>query len=418
MNRLRRALVPGLAALLALAACGDDSTAASGTTTTRPSSTGSSTGAGSTGAGSTGAGSTGAGSTGPAATTVEGAPGTTIGPGTVTASGISPDRCEANRKAGTITYLSGFDFAASASIVEVVVAKAKGYFAAMCLDVQLRSSFSTANYPLVSAGQAQFASAGSYVELLNFNAGGGGLVAVVEDGKTGIDELLVKPSAGVTTTADLKGKTIGVKGALPPSLVAMLAKAGLRSGVDTREVLLDGFDPVAHWKLPIDALPGYKSNEPLQLDRAGIRYGVLDPSAAGIPGSFGLIYTSRSFVAQHPSAAQDFVRAALRGLADAMANPDEAATICFQAITAGGNKNFLSDEGERSRWKVESQIVRQATPAGQPIGVVDAPALRDQVAVYAAAGVFKQPPATDGTLDTRLAAGSYGPDGALIWPAS
>jgi hypothetical protein len=101
-----------------------------------------------------------------------------------------------------------------------------------------------------------------------------------------------------------------------------------------------------------------------------------------------------------------------------MANPDEAATICFQAITAGGNKNFLSDEGERSRWKVESQIVRQATPAGQPIGVVDAPALRDQVAVYAAAGVFKQPPATDGTLDTRLAAGSYGPDGALIWPAS
>ena len=62
--------------------------------------------------------------------------------GEVTAAGIPPERCDANKAAGTITYLSGFDFSASASIVEVIVAEHKGYFDDMCLDVELKPSFS------------------------------------------------------------------------------------------------------------------------------------------------------------------------------------------------------------------------------------------------------------------------------------
>ena len=58
-----------------------------------------------------------------------------------------PARCAANELAGTITYLSSFDFAASASIVEVLVAKQKGYFDELCLDVEVKPSFSVENYP-------------------------------------------------------------------------------------------------------------------------------------------------------------------------------------------------------------------------------------------------------------------------------
>ena len=61
----------------------------------------------------------------------------------VTADGISTERCAANEAAGTITYLSSFDFAASASIIDVVTASEKGYFEDMCLDVELKPSFST-----------------------------------------------------------------------------------------------------------------------------------------------------------------------------------------------------------------------------------------------------------------------------------
>ena len=108
----------------------------------------------------------------------------------VTAAGITPERCAANKAAGAITYLSSFDFSAAASILDVVVAKDRGYFDDMCLE-RRRSSpgFSTSNYPLVAGGQAQFSSAGSYTEILNYSKDGAKFVAVADYGKTPIEAL-------------------------------------------------------------------------------------------------------------------------------------------------------------------------------------------------------------------------------------
>src|SRR5678815_3790620 len=105
-------------------------------------------------------------------------------PGGVSPTGITAERCDANKKAGKITYLSGFDFAASASIVDVVIAKDKGYYDKMCLDVDLKSSFSTANYPLVASNTAQFSSGGNYTCLLQQSKDGAQLVTLAVEGKT------------------------------------------------------------------------------------------------------------------------------------------------------------------------------------------------------------------------------------------
>ena len=196
---------------------------------------------------------------------------------------VDPDRCALNQDAGTITYLSSFDFAAAASIVDVVVAEQSGYFDDMCLDVELLPSFSTANYPLVASDEAQFSSAGNYTEILNNTGEGAEFVAFVDYGKSPI-EALITPEGGATELADLEGGTIGVKGDIPPSIVAMLAQAGLARGTGYSEVLLDGFDPQAHLATDIDALPVYKSNEPGQLDAAGVPYTLFDPTDEGIPG--------------------------------------------------------------------------------------------------------------------------------------
>ncbi len=338
--------------------------------------------------------------------------------GAVKESGISADRCAANKAAGKITYLSSFDFAATASIVEVVVAKQKGYFEKMCLDVDLKSSFSTANYPLVAANTAQFSSAGSYVEQLNFSTDGAELVTVVMDGKTGVDALLVRADGPVKTPADLKGKKIGIKGALPPAEVALLNKYGLKKGSDYEEVTLQGFDPKQHWALPIDALPVYKSNEPGQLDAAGIRYTMFDPAKEGIPGSFGLIYTSKTFHDSHPSAVQDFVRAAMKGMEDAIANPTEAVDISFKKITEGGNKNYLQPTGEAYRWGVESKLVTEATPKGEGVGLVHRADLDKQVAAYLKAGVLSAKTKVDGTYDDTVAKSVYNGNGKVIWPTA
>jgi ABC-type nitrate/sulfonate/bicarbonate transport system substrate-binding protein len=353
-----------------------------------------------------------------ASTTAGTSPGTTraAGASVTNGSAFPADRCAANKAAGKITYLSGFDFAAAASIVEVVVAKEKGYFDKVCLDVDVKPSFTTANYPLVGANTAQFASAGSYTEMLGYNKDGAHFVALAIDGKVGVDALLVKPDSGITTPAGLKGKKVGVKGALPPAEVALLNKYGLKEGNDYEEVSLDGFDPKVHWALPIDALPIYKSNETGQLDAAGIKYTMFDPAKEGIPGDFGVLYTNAKFTADHPTAVQDFVRAAMKGMEDAQADPGAAVKIAVAKINGNGNPNFLSEAGEGYRWGVEAKLVKDNTPAGEGIGVIHPDSLTKLVDAYTTAGVFTTKPSTDSTY-SDLAKGVYDSAAKVVWPA-
>lgn len=332
-----------------------------------------------------------------------------------------PDaRCEANRAAGTISYLTGFDYAATASIVEVLVADAKGYFDELCLDVDVAASFSTANYPLVAADDAQFSSSGSFSELASFAAvNDADLVALAVEGRVAIDSLMVKP--GYDDLAALAGTTIGVKGKLPPSIAAMLAEVGLVEGTDFDTLLLDGFNPIAHFEVEgISAVPGWKSNEPGALERAGVPFTLYDPADYGIPGSFGLIYTNRTFLDEHPTAAEDFMRAAMRGLADAIDDPSEAAAIAVDLINGNGNPNFLSPEGEEFRWTTDARLISDTTPDGSFPGVPDPALLAAEIEAYDSVGVYGDAgaPPVDGRYSPDLVAGLYAADGAVIWPAS
>ncbi len=327
-------------------------------------------------------------------------------------------RCEANRAAGTISYLSGFDYAATASIIDVLVADERGYFDQLCLDVEVAPSFSTANYPLVAANDAQFSSSGSFSELASFSAANDAdLVALAVEGRVAIDSLMVKP--GFDNLDVLAGTTIGVKGKLPPSIAAMLAQLGLEEGTDFDTLLLEGFDPIAHFEVEgISAIPGWKSNEPGALERAGVPFTLYDPADFGIPGSFGLIYTNRVFLDEHPTAAEDFMRATMRGLADAIADPAGAATVAVELINGNGNPNFLSPEGEAFRWATDARLITDTTPTDSFPGVPDPVALAAEIAAYDAVGVYGDAgaPAVDGRFDAELLAGLYGDDGSIIWP--
>ena len=396
MTKVTRRFAAGTAIValaFAAAACGSDSESSS--TTAAPASSAATATGGSTTAGST-----------PAS-------------GGVTAEGISAEECAANKAAGKITYLSSFDFSASASIVDVIVAENNGYFDTMCLDVDLKPGFSTTNYPLVASNQAQFSSAGNFTEILKNSTGGAAFVATVDYGKVPIEALVTKDPT-ITDLAQLKGKTIGVKGDIPSSIVAMLAKAGLTRGTDYKEVLVDGFDPVAHLQLDIDALPVYKSNEPGQLDAAGVKYALFDPADTDTPGTFGLIYTSKQFAEEHPTAVAGFTRAALRGMEDAIADPPTAIAMSVEMINAAGNQNFLTEQGETFRWNTESQIVLDGTPDGEPIGLIDPDLFKNEYDTYVADGAFPQgAPTFSESWDADLARSMYDSSGGkVIWPAS
>jgi len=331
---------------------------------------------------------------------------------------VDPDRCAANQEAGAITYLSSFDFAAAASIVDVVVAEQSGYFDDLCLDVELLPGFAIPNFTLVASNEAQFSSAGNYTDILNNTGEGAEFVAFIAYGKTPI-EALITPEDGAAELADLAGATIGVKGGdIPSSIVALLADAGLSRGTDYEEVPLDGFDPQAHLATGVDAFPVYKSNEPGQLDAAGVGYNLFDPTDAGIPGSFGLLYTSAGFAADHPTAVEDFARASLKGMEDAIADPAAAVAMSLEMIDAAGNQNFLTQEGEQFRWESELAEVLRGTPEGEPVGLIDPAAFAAEYAFYVDAGVWPEG-APEDTMPfvADLAAGLYGADGKVIWPA-
>jgi len=397
----RRVAMLLLFPLIVIAACGDDnaspSSSVSGASTVSPGST------------------------------TPGAPQTTAAPDTVPK--ISPvesgkpfpaDRCEANKAAGKITYLSSFDFSASASIVEVIVAKQKGYFDDMCLDVDLKASFSTENYPLIAANEAQFSSGGSFSEVVDYaGRNDAGFVTLGVDGRTGIDALIVKDGVSADLT-DLKGKTIGVKGAITPSVAAMLKKAGLTEGTDYQTALLDGFDPKVHIAIPeIVGFPGFKSNEPLQLEAAGIPFKLYDPANYGIPGSFGVLYTNSTFLKDFPTAAADFMRASMKGLADALADPKSAAEMAVDMINANGNANHLSADGEIARWNVESGLILNSKASPLPVGVPDAALLTKEVDTYADIGLFDGVvPDISTILDDSVVKGLYDDNAKVIWPST
>ena len=326
-------------------------------------------------------------------------------------------RCQENRDAGVVEFVTGFDFAASAGIVDAIVADAEGYFEELCIDFEVQPGLSPSNAALVIEGRAQFGTAGSFAELVASNiAGQGDLVAVLHWGRTAIEALVLPEGSDIGDFSDLCGRRIGIKGDLPRSLQAAVAL----SGVDRdcfEEVLLDGYDPVAHLALGIDALPVYKSNEPYALTVNGVAFTMLDPMQFDVPSSFGIVFTSRRFIEEHPGLARDVVRALIRGQEFAAADPDAAVRHAFDLINAAGNPMYLAMEVERHRWGVESALIADLAPDGVGLGIPGVDLMEAEIDAMTRAGVFVELPDWAPMVDAGIAADVY--EGIeLLWPGS
>lgn len=326
----------------------------------------------------------------------------------------TPERCEANRAAGKMVFMTGFDFAAAAGIIENVVAEAEGYFDDMCLDVEVQPGFAPGHLAAVAAGTVQVADAPDFGSLVRANlAGDVELVGFGQLGHTAINQLLVSPDSGITSLADIRGKTVGIKGDLPVAIQAMMAEEGLQRGEFT-ELLLEGFNPVEHFALGIDALPVYRSNEPRWLDLAGVDYITFDPLDYDVPASFAVIATRRDFYEAHPTAVEDFVRAGLRGYYFAAENPEAALDHAFERIEAAGNNLFFAREHELFRWTTDQKSIEEVTPEGLVIGEFNVAGLGREMELLVELGVFDELPDWRSMIDVTVIPKLYDGD-ELIW---
>ena len=330
-------------------------------------------------------------------------------------SDAAAERCEANRAAGKMTFVTGFDFAASAGIIDAIVADAQGYFEELCIDFEIQPGFAPSNGALVIEGQAQFGASASFAEMVANNvAGEGDLVGLLHWGRTAIEAIVLPEGSDITDFAGLCGSLVGIKGDLPYSLQASVALSGIeRSCFD--EILLDGFDPIAHLALGIDALPVYKSNEPNTLRKNGVPFTMLDPLDFDVPSSFGITFTTQAMIDENPGLVADVMRALIRGQEFAAANLDTAVENAFELIDAAGNPLYFAMEAERYRWGVESGLIADHAPAGVGVGIPDVERLGAEIDALTQAGVFESPPDWQSMVNAEIAAGLY--DGTtLIWP--
>ena len=322
---------------------------------------------------------------------------------------ISADRCTENQDAGKITYLTGYYWQASVSILEVIAADALGYFDDLCLDVELQPGQGdvSQNTKLLASGQVQIVGL-SEQDTMTANANGLSVLGISSYSDAGLDILMTRPD--ITDLSQLEGKTLGEKGWVPVGVLAMLGEAGL-SADDVRQVKV-GYDPTVLTRGQVDALTGFISNEPNQLRDAGEEVTVWEPKDFGVAGSIGSYAANPAFAADHPTAVEDFLRAVFK----AYAYCSEAAEEClgYQAKRAGADSDPAH---EKSVWTTETQVVAD-NPLPVKWGSVDLDNVRSLAGVISQyGGVAVSPDDAVSWFSNDYADKVVDDSGAVIWPA-
>ncbi|WP_028660030.1 ABC transporter substrate-binding protein [Nocardioides insulae] len=328
-----------------------------------------------------------------------------------TGGAVSAERCSDNEAAGTITYLTGYHYQASASILEVMAAEDLGYFDDLCLDVEIQPGpgDTSQNAKLVASGQVQLTGL-SQQDVISANANGLAITGISSYSNSGLDVLMT--GTDVTELTQLDGATIGHKGWMPIAVQGMLEKAGVDYG--SLKLVKVGYDPTVLTRGQVDGLTGFVSNEPNQLARAGEEITVWQPSDLDVPGSLGAFSANPDFLAEHPTAAQDFLRASFKAFQYCAEENNVEECIDIQGEYAGAESD---PEHETDVWTTESEVAAE-DPLPVRWGGIDTANVRQLATLITTyAGQQIAPADAVADFDPSVAEAVVDESGKVIWPA-
>jgi ABC-type nitrate/sulfonate/bicarbonate transport system substrate-binding protein len=225
-----------------------------------------------------------------------------------------------------VTFMAGFAPQANLPFVGVYVAAANGYFAEEGLDVTIEHSAGGGEHlQLLASGAVDVTTQDAAVVLQRRADPGIPLVALALLGQRGQQAFVAMADSGMATPADWVGHRVGFKGTPPPDLFAILDASGVSA--DDVELVNVGFDVRVFTEGQVDVYPVFKSNEPDIITGLGFDIVTWDAADFGVP-TLGLTYVAtEESVEERPGMLRRFLAAALRGIAWAEANPDEAVDI-------------------------------------------------------------------------------------------
>ncbi|KKC39657.1 thiamine biosynthesis protein [Devosia epidermidihirudinis] len=322
---------------------------------------------------------------------------------------ISDADCERNKAAGTITYISGYGYSASAGQLDVFLAKEMGFFDQLCLTVDINAAGGNGQL-LVSSGQAQFTALGSASDVMLAAANSRNLTAVATYGST--SPFSIFTNEAVKSLKDLEGKKLGYFINITPIALAMLDAAG----VDVSKVELikmTNYDPTVVTRGQVDAIVGYASNQPQTLKAMGLPFNQFLPGDLGLQGTYNVMEVNTQFLTEHREAAGDFMRASLKALDICLADEEKCVDMISKLAEENNQGSAFPRDQQARTWSVESNWVR--TSAYGPPGVQTHAEWQGEYELNQKFGGLKNPPPLDSMMDVDLVASLY-KDGKLIWP--
>ncbi|MEK6220759.1 MAG: ABC transporter substrate-binding protein [Chloroflexota bacterium] len=212
------------------------------------------------------------------------------------------------------------------------VAVEKGYFTEAGFELEFDYRFETDGVALVGSNQLPFALV-SGEQVLLARAQEIPVVYIMAWFQDYPIAIVSKADRGITTIQDLAGKQIGIPGLFGASYIVLLALLNA-GGISEQDVTLDSIDFTQVEALSQDredAVVGYLNNEPIQLRSLGYEVNLITVADYVELAANGLI-TNQSMIQDNPKSVQRFVQAALQGLVDTIANPDEAYEISLKYV--------------------------------------------------------------------------------------
>lgn len=204
--------------------------------------------------------------------------------------------------------------------------------------------------------------------------------------------VFAKASSGITSAADLAGRTIGIPGKYGSSwimLQALLKSAGLTPDDATILDYPDFGQGIAVQQDAVDAATGFANNEPVQLERTGEKAVVLHVDGVVALQGPGLIAGTTTLDAKRDAVAA-FVAATLRAMTEIAADPAvglEAALVAVPELAADRPKQAAILDATIATWSPAS--------GGGQFGAIDRAGWGASITYLATLGLVPNPVTVD-----------------------
>ncbi|RZU51987.1 NitT/TauT family transport system substrate-binding protein [Krasilnikovia cinnamomea] len=296
-----------------------------------------------------------------------------------------------------VTYLTSFGtFGRDAY---AYVAKEKGYFADAGFDVDIKPGGGTGeNLKIVTAGQAQFAPIDLTGLLLAAGSGqASNYVAVSGIQQRTMAAIITLEGNGITSPKDLEGKTLSDS---PASVVRNLFPTYAKlANIDASKVTWQNGTPqTLMGTLAAGKAAGigqFVVGKPT-VEAIAKKPAIVLPYSDYLQDLYGnVLLTSQAYAKAHPDRVKAFTGALLKGLGDAIANPDEAAQVLKKYVPT------TNPQAAAAELTLMGPFVKSEA-SGVPVGALDSQRVARSIAILQGSGQIKPGLTPEQVIDFSL----------------